>query len=87
MDAQKAQLQVNTISLGSKSYTDQMGTIAHAFQGTYMDISGTEMDKVAQLLFQYYQKTSIPLFHNVQASYENVQPGNIFFENTIFTGS
>jgi len=87
MDAQKAQLQVNTISLGSKSYTDQMGTIAHAFLGTYLDISGTEMDNIVQVLSQFYQKTSIPLFHNSQAIYENVPPGNIFFENTIFTGS
>jgi len=56
MDAKKAQLQINTISLGSKAYTDQMGTIAHAFQGTYMDISGTEMLDVGRLLFQFYEK-------------------------------
>jgi len=56
MNAKKAQLQVNTIFLGEKTYTDQMGTIAHAFLGTYMDITGTEMDKVERLLLAFYEK-------------------------------
>lgn len=50
------QLQINTISLGTSYYTDQMGKLAYAFQGTYEDITG--VDEVAMLLFKFYEKVS-----------------------------
>ena len=58
VDGEKAQLQINTISLGDETFTDQMGRIAHSFEGTYIDITGVEMKDVDTLLYSFVDRVS-----------------------------
>lgn len=80
------QLQINTLSLGSEYHTEQMNKLAYAFGGTYDEIIGNKEERLEVELRSFYEKTSIPLFHNVNVNYTNVDEATLFFEKTILDG-
>ena len=54
----KGQLQVNTVTVGDKIVSDQMGKLAYAFRGINLAITGSDINSIGVQLASFYKKVT-----------------------------